>query len=171
MNFRLPPQSHTLMNRIFPKLLLSLLTAFPMIAVAGPWCSVADASENCRFQTADQCYQYVNYAGGYCKPNPRELGIAGNRTYCVITEGQKRCTWGSKAGCLRAAMAVNGGCVRNTELDLERRARGEARIQGCVPGSPECADDDAQQIGGLEAAGYGAPAPVEPVEPIGDQAF
>ena len=153
------------------KILLVSLLAFPGALLAGPWCSVLDAAENCRFQTADQCYQFSNIAGGYCKPNPRELGQAGNRPYCIITAGQRRCTFGSKPACLRAALLVEGGCVRNTERDLERRARGEARIQGCAPGSPECADDDAQQFGGREAAGYGAPAAVEPIEPIGDEAF
>lgn len=160
------------MNKFLRKILLVLCISIPGVAYADPWCSVLDAAENCRFDTADDCYQFVNRAGGYCKPNPRELGVAGNRPYCVITAGQRRCAYGSKRSCLRDAVAVNGGCVRNTELDLARRAAGEARIVGCAPGSPECAEDDASFFsGGLDAAGYGSPEPPAPVEPLGDDAF
>lgn len=161
------------MKPVFRKLLLIAAFAFPIAAQAGPWCLVRDAVENCRFLTADQCYQFSNREGGYCKPNPRELGVVGRAPFCVLTAGEKRCTFYSRTGCLRQAMAVEGGCVRNTELDLARRARGEAAMAGCIPGTPDC-PDEGFRVEGLEAAGYTEPAAVqpmesfEPVEPIGD---
>ena len=133
--------------------ILALLTA-PGAAFAEPWCLVSDAKENCKFLTADECYQQSNRRGGYCKPNPREVGVLGYAPYCVITGDSKRCSYRSRAQCLLQARQSNGGCVRNTELDLARRAAGQARAVGCSPTDVTCALTQDEFTGGLEAAGY-----------------
>ncbi len=137
------------------------LTAFPVVAAAAPWCLQLDGLNNCRYLTVDQCYQDSNKLGGFCMPNPRELGIAGNGPYCVITEGRRLCTYPSRGLCLRDARLQNGGCVRNTERDLARRAAG-ARDSGnaaCIEdGSGGCESEFGgfSADGGLESAGYDA---------------
>ncbi|MEE4185849.1 MAG: hypothetical protein V2J12_08790 [Gammaproteobacteria bacterium] len=145
-------------------LFTALLLLAPAFAAAEPWCLVLDAQENCRWLTAEDCYNASNQVGGYCKPNPRERGITGIAPYCVITADQRRCTYRSQRRCLDVAVAVSGGCVRNTELDLARRARGEERDLGCVPGDLECETDTLGSFsGGLDAAGYSTeqiPVPV-----------
>jgi hypothetical protein len=152
------------------KLIVFSILFFPVIAMGGPWCLVRDASERCSFRQLDVCYEAVNKGGGYCKPNPREVGVRGNAAYCVITNNNKDCGFNNKASCLNVARARNGGCVDNTDALLAARARGvEVEVtcdfnvgsQGCVgaggtavvPGS------------GLESLGYLEQAPLPlPVE-------
>jgi len=136
-------------------LITAALLLAPALASAGPWCLVKDASENCRFQTAEECYTLSNRQGGYCKPNPREVGVAGRQAYCVITAGRRECNYRSKGRCLQRARQIQGGCVRNTEEDLRRAAAGQERLEACAAGDPDC-DRGAGDFegGGLESLGY-----------------
>lgn len=142
------------------KWLLTILFLLPGAAVAGPWCLVLDATENCRFITAEECYRQSNFSGGYCKPNPRERGIVGQAPFCVITESERKCAYRSQNRCLMVAMEQNGGCVRNFELDLRRASRGADRVTDCAPGDSSCNDSlfggsgSAGGGGSLDAAGY-----------------
>ena len=137
-------------------LITAALLLAPALASAGPWCLVRDALENCRYLDAESCYEQANTKGGYCKPNPRELGVVGRAPYCVITAGRKECSFRSKGRCLLRARQVQGGCVRNTEEDLRRAAAGEKRIEACAPGDPDCDSGPSDfEGGGLEALGYG----------------
>ena len=147
------------MHAFMKKLLLVGLLSFSTVALAEPWCLVRDAKENCAFFVAEDCYREANRGGGYCKPNPRELGVKGNAPYCVISEGSKVCKYRSRGRCLSDARKRNGGCVRNTELDLARRALGEQRVQGCFGNEAGCATTFEEfSSAGLEAAGYQEPS-------------
>ena len=139
------------MRTALKRLLLIALLASPGIALAGPWCLVRDALENCNLPSAEACYDRSNRQGGYCKPNPRELGIAGGSTYCVVSGTGRRCTFRSRGICLAVARSVQGGCVRNTERDLARRAAGEKRIE-----ANEFEELGSLDAGSLESAGYGS---------------
>ena len=141
-------------------------------AFAEPWCYVKDEKESCRYYSAEQCYEITVKNGGSCKPNPRELGARGGAPWCIMTASSRDCGFRSKTSCLAVARELGptvAGCVRNTERDLARRARGESRITSCLPGDPNCDDgNDFSLESGLEAAGYGGapPEPIEPLEPL-----
>jgi len=147
------------MRTILKSLLLIGLLSASGAALAEPWCLVRDATEVCRFFVVEECYKEANRGGGYCKPNPRELGIKGSAPYCVISEGSRVCKYRSRGRCLNDARKANGGCVRNTELDLARRALGEERVQGCVGNQEGCSSTFEEFAdAGLEAAGYQEPS-------------
>lgn len=148
------------MHAFIKNLLVVALFAFSSAAVAEPWCLVRDTKENCRYYTAEECYRDSNRGGGYCKPNPRELGVKGNAPYCVISAGSKVCKYRSRGRCLSDARRISGGCVRNTELDLARRAVGEQRAQGCLSLEEEGCGTSFEDFGSasLEAAGYEPPS-------------
>ena len=140
--------------RIF--LITAALLLAPAFASAAPWCLVRDAVENCRYNDAQGCYEQANRKGGYCKPNPREIGTQGRSAFCVITEGRRQCTYRSKGRCLQKARQLNGGCVRNTEEELRRAALGATQFAVCAAGDVDCdssggGDSDG---GGLGALGY-----------------
>jgi len=133
----------------------------PSLGLAAPWCFIKDEKENCRFYTAEQCYDFTVKGGGTCKPNPREFGVRGGAPWCVITAGARDCGFRSKSSCLAVARSLgptNAGCVRNTELDLKRRAAGQDRIASCSAGDQDCEGSGTgfSLESGLEAAGYGA---------------
>ena len=134
------------------------LLCFSGAALAGPWCIVRDAQENCRYFEAEECYRDANLGGGYCKPNPRELGAKGAAPYCLVSDGGRICKYRARGLCLADARKRNGGCVRNTELDLARRALGEARVTGCFGDDCGNSFQDFSDGGGLEAAGYEPPS-------------
>jgi len=146
------------MHRKYRTLLAFVLLVAPGLAAAAPWCLVLDAEEVCRWPTAEDCYQASNQVGGYCKPNPRQLGMLGTAPYCVITASERRCTYYSQRQCIDIAMDSNGGCVRNTEADLERRALGLEPDPGCELGDVRCESYYSGQ--GLDVAGYSKPPPV-----------
>lgn len=148
------------MHKLLRKLLVVALVAFPVVATAAPWCLQRDGVESCRYRSAENCYVDSNKLGGFCMPNPRELGIAGTGPYCVVTEGRRDCTYALRGLCLREARLQNGGCVRNTERDLKRRAAGARRAEssGCIEdASGGCQSEFGgfSADGGLESAGYG----------------
>jgi hypothetical protein len=104
-------------------------------ALAGPWCLVRDENVGCNFQTAESCYNAVASQGGSCRENYKEVGTSGIAPFCVVTATYRRCIYGSRDSCVRRAMAVNGGCVRNIERDLELSARNKR-----VVSSSDCGD-------------------------------
>ncbi|NND54929.1 MAG: hypothetical protein HKN56_08175 [Gammaproteobacteria bacterium] len=147
-----------MMRALLQRLLIVGLLCFSGAAFAEPWCLVRDAKENCRFYEPEPCYLEANRGGGYCKPNPRELGAKGAAPYCLVSEGGRVCKYRSRGRCLTDARRRNGGCVRNTELDLARRALGEQRVQGCIGNDCEQAFQDFSAPDALEAAGYEPPS-------------
>ncbi len=143
------------------KLIVFSILFFPVIAMGGPWCLVRDASEKCSFYRLELCYTAVNKGGGYCKPNPREVGVRGHGAYCVVTSDAKDCGFNSKAACLSMARVRNGGCVDNTDALLAARARGVEVEVTCDfnAGGRGCAGDGGAAVtpgggGDLESLGY-----------------
>ena len=106
------------------QLLLILLLLFPVITLAGgtsAWCLVRDENEACRYGTAEACYEHAAGRGGFCRENPRIMGMSGTRQWCVVSATGRNCNFSVQRLCLSAARAINAGCVENTEAALERK--------------------------------------------------
>ena len=71
---------------------------------------------------------------GSCRENYREVGMIGGGRYCVVTSKFRRCQYRNRDRCVRAALAVDGGCVENIERALELSARNKA-WNAFAPGS------------------------------------
>ena len=144
------------------QLLLISLLLFPVITLAGgssPWCIVTNEIENCRYNTADQCYSSLAQIGGFCRENARLFGIRGTKRWCVVSATGRKCNYGSQRSCINVAREMDGGCVENTERALAK-TRDAAFFGG--GGSSE---DDGGLAGELEAAGA-ASAPAVQEEQI-----
>jgi hypothetical protein len=111
------------------QLLLISLLLFPVITLAGGsgvWCLVHDEDEHCRYNTAEACYNHAATIGGYCRENPRTLGMSGDSRWCVVSASGRKCNFASHRRCLSSARAINAGCVENTEEALARKRRAES---------------------------------------------
>jgi hypothetical protein len=106
------------------QLLLILLLLFPVITLAGDksaWCLVRDENEVCRYGTAEACYEHAASRGGFCRENPRIMGMSGESRWCVVSATGRNCNFSAQRQCLSAARAINAGCVQNTEAALARK--------------------------------------------------
>ncbi|HJP05786.1 MAG TPA: hypothetical protein QF799_12260 [Gammaproteobacteria bacterium] len=128
------------------KFVLILLFAFPVVAQAYPWCLVRDGVPHCRFVSSESCYKATAKFGGDCRLNARELGLISNRSFCVVTGEYRDCRYSSKQLCLRNARTLKGGCVRNTDKDLQRSAAGLDRSGGCFMGEEGCQQIDPELL-------------------------
>ena len=111
------------------QLLLISLLLFPVITLAGgsaAWCLVHDEDEMCRYNTAEECYNHAAKRGGFCRENPRILGMSGDSSWCVVSASGRNCNFSSRGSCLSSARAINAGCVENTEKAIrnKRMAKG-----------------------------------------------
>jgi hypothetical protein len=115
------------------QLLLILLLLFPVITLAGgssAWCLVRDENEACRYVTAEACYEHAATRGGFCRENPRILGMSGTGRWCVVSATGRNCNFSSQRGCANAARAIYAGCVENTEAALARKRMEEGFARG-----------------------------------------
>jgi hypothetical protein len=111
------------------QLLLISLLLFPVITLAdnnSAWCIIRDQGENCRFNTAEACYNVAATQGGFCRQNPRILGMSGESQWCVVSASGRDCTFSGRGRCLDKARAINAGCVENTDaaLRIKRQSQG-----------------------------------------------
>jgi len=113
------------------QLLLISLLLFPVITLAGgrggsaAWCHVRDEAESCQYNTAERCYDYAATRGGFCRENPRILGMSGTSRWCVVSASGRNCNFSGHKQCLSNARAINAGCVENTEEALARTRRAQ----------------------------------------------
>jgi hypothetical protein len=105
------------------QLLLILLLLFPVITLGSnsAWCLVRDAIENCRYSTVEKCYDHAAVIGGFCRENPRILGMSGASRWCVVSASGRNCSFSDRGRCLNYARAINAGCVENTEAAIARK--------------------------------------------------
>ena len=114
--------------------ILIFLLLFPVLSLAGPWCQVLDASENCRFQLAEDCYKATSALGGYCRPNYKDAGTGGVARWCIATATSRKCNHFFRSRCMAEAREMEGaGCVENLDLALQGRKR-----KGGIGGEGAC---------------------------------
>jgi len=118
------------------QLLLISFLLFPVITLAdgkSAWCLIKDERELCRYNTAEACYNHVATQGGFCRENPRILGMSGTKRWCVVSASGRNCNVSGHRQCLNYARAINAGCVENTEQAIAR----ERSAEGFRVGSSE----------------------------------
>jgi hypothetical protein len=112
------------------RVILFLLLTCPLPALAGDsaWCLVIDGIEQCKYATAEKCYESRASLRGSCRMNYKSLGAAGDMRYCLITANSRDCTYNGKAACLGAARSVKGGCVENVNKYMDAARSKRARF-------------------------------------------
>ena len=131
------------------KLLPLILFFLPAVTLAGPWCLTTNGNEkkpHCVFATANDCFEYAQKNGGFCRPNYKDFGSKGVAPLCLVTSTMRNCIYYSRRGCLRAARNYDGGCVENTERALQLSTVRGGDLQGLIGGDLSDAGVGSQQL-------------------------